>query len=93
MSTCQPSPPDFFALADESRRIESRVVGVSTRANDHRMVLFIELADATRAQPAALGDALRAFRGKNDLSAEFILVNTSGGGFVVKPNMPSGWPP
>lgn len=63
-------PPDFSALADEVRRIEPQVVGVSTRTKAHKTVLLIVLADATRERVVGLGDALRAFRRKAERAKE-----------------------
>lgn len=84
--------PDFATLADEARRLEPRVRRVSTRTSeDFKTVLIIEMAGLTTPEVGALSDALKAFRRRRDLAAEFLIVNTTGGGFV--PRVPSGWPP
>jgi hypothetical protein len=84
--------PDFAALADEARRLESRAVRVTTRtSSDFKTVLMIETAGLTTPEVGALSDALKAFRHRHDLAAEFLIVNTQGGAF--SPRVPSGWPP
>lgn len=83
--------PDFAAIAAEARRLEARVVCVSTRTKDYKTVLIIETAGLTTPEVGALSDALKAFRRRRDLAAEFLIVNTTGGEFV--PRVPGGWPP
>lgn len=85
--------PDFAALAAEARRLEPRVVNVSTRTKDYKTVLIIETAGLTTPEVGALSDALKAFRRREDLVAEFLIVNSTGGDFVKKPDVPKGWPP
>lgn len=85
-------PPDFAALAAEACRLERRVVRVSTRTSeDYKTVLVIETARLTTSEVEALSEALKAFRRRQDLVAEFIVVNLMGGGFESR--VPSGWPP
>jgi len=84
--------PDFAALAAEARRLEARVVRISTRTSEElTTVLVIETAGLTTAEVGAFSEALKAFRRRRDLAAEFLIVNTTGGEFV--PRVPSGWPP
>ena len=84
--------PDFAALAVEARRLEPRVVRISTRTSgDFTTVLVVETAGLTTSEVGALSDALKAFRRRQDLVAEFVIVNSTGGGFVSR--VPSGWPP
>jgi uncharacterized membrane protein YgcG len=81
--------PDFAALATEARRLEPRVVGVSTNTSeDYTTVLVIETKGLTRQEVEALSDRLKAFRRREDLAAAFMIVNTTGGGFV--PRVPGG---
>ena len=81
--------PDFATLAAEARRLEPRVVAVSTRTSeDFKTVLIIETAGLTTPEVGALSDALTAFRRHRDLTAEFVIVNTTGGRFV--PRVPGG---
>lgn len=48
--------PDFAALAAEARRLELRVVGVSTRTSeDFKTVLVIETAGLTRVRRVPSG--------------------------------------
>lgn len=84
--------PDFDALAAEARRLEPRVRRVSTRTSeDLKTVLVIETAGLTTTEVQALSDALKEFRRRRDLAAEFLIVNSTGGEFA--PRVPSGWPP
>lgn len=84
--------PDFAALAAEARRLEPRVVRISTRTSgDFTTVLVVETAGLTTSEVGALSDALKAFRRRQELVAEFVIVNSTGGGFVSR--APSGWPP
>lgn len=84
--------PDFAALAAEARRLEPRVGRTSTRTSvDFKTVLIIETEGLTTPEVGALSDALKAFRRRTDLAAEFLIVNTTGGDFV--PRVPGGWPP
>ena len=84
--------PDFAALAAEARRLEPRVVRISTRTSgDFTTVLVVETAGLTTSEVGALSDALKAFRRRQELVAEFVIVNSTGAGFV--PWVPSGWPP
>lgn len=84
--------PDFAALAAAARRLEPRVVAVSTRTSeDYKTVLVIEAADLTGAEVETLSEALKTYRRRQDLVAEFLIVNTTGGGFG--PRVPPGWPP
>lgn len=84
--------PDFAALAAGARRLEPRVVRVATRTSgDFTTVLVIETAGLTTSEVEALSDALKAFRRRQDLVAEFLIVNTEGGGF--ESTVPKGWPP
>jgi hypothetical protein len=84
--------PDFAALAAEARRLEPRVGRTSTQmGEDFKTVLVIETAELTTPEVGALSDALKAFRRRRDLAAEFVIVNTTGGEFV--PRVPKGWPP
>ncbi len=54
---------DLAALATEARRLELRVVNVSTRTSrDYKTVLIIETAELTTREAGALSDALKAFR-------------------------------
>ena len=71
--------PGLRELADLARRIELRVVGVSTRTRDAKTVLIIELADATRERHEALAEALRAHRREHGLTTEFLIFNTTTG--------------
>ena len=81
--------PDFAALAAEARRLEPRVGRVSTRTSeDCSTVMVIETAGLTTAEVGALSDALKALRRRQDLAAEFLIVNSTGGEFV--PRVPSG---
>lgn len=84
--------PDFAALATEARRLEPRIVAVSTRTSeDLKTVLIIETAGLTTTEVGALSDALKAFRRRGDLAADFLIVNSTGGEFVSR--VPGGWPP
>ena len=84
--------PDLAALAAKARRLEPRVVRISTRTSgDFTTVLVVETAGLTTSEVGALSDALKAFRRRQDLVAEFVIVNSTGGGFVAR--VPSGWPP
>ena len=84
--------PAFAALADEARRLEPRVVRASTRTSeDFKTVMVIETAGLTTPEVGALSDALWAFRRRRDLTAEFLIVNGTGGAFV--PRAPSRWLP
>jgi hypothetical protein len=84
--------PDLASLAAEARRLEPRVVRTSTRTSeDFKTVLLVETAGLTSAQVEALSDALKAFRRRCDLAAEFLILNSMGPTWVSR--MPSGWPP
>ena len=86
--------PDFAALATEARRLEPRVVDVSTRTSkDFTTVLIIETAELTTARVGAMSDALKAFRRREDLVASFLIVNSTGPAWVKRPDVPKGWPP
>lgn len=86
--------PDFATLAAEAGRLEPRVVRISTRTSaDYKTALIIETAGLTTPEVGALSDALKAFRRREDLTAEFLIVNSTGGDFVKPPDVPSGWPP
>jgi hypothetical protein len=85
--------PDFSALATEARRLEPRVISVSTRTKDFKTVLIIETAGLTTQEVRALSESLKAFRRQEDLVAEFLIVNTTGAVFMKKPDLPKGWPP
>lgn len=84
--------PDFAALAAEARRLEPRVVRVTTHTGrDFKTVLVIEAGGLAVAEISALSDALNAFRRRSDLAAEFLVVSSSGGQFESR--VPNGWPP
>ena len=56
-------------------------------------VLIIETVGLTTPEVGTLSDALKAFRRREDLAAEFLVVNTTAPTWVKKPDLPSGWPP
>ncbi len=85
--------PDNLApdLAAEALRLEPRVARVATRTSgDSTTIFVIETAGLTTREVGALSDALEVFRRRQDLVAEFVIVNMAGGGFESR--VPSGWP-
>lgn len=86
--------PDFAALAAEARRLEPRVVRVSTStSSDYKTALVIETAGLTTLEVLSLTEALKVFVRRKDLAAEFAIFNTTGGDFVKTPDVPEGLPP
>ncbi len=84
--------PSFAALAAEARRLEPRVFRAATRTSrDYKTVLILETAGLTTSELGALSDALKSFRRREDLIAEFLIVNTTR--HEAPPNVPNGWPP
>ena len=65
---------------------EPRVVSVSTRtSSDYKTILVIEAAGLTTPVVGALSDARKAFRRREDLAVEFLIVKGTGDDFVEPP--------
>ncbi len=60
-------------------------------ATTRPLVLVIKTAGLTSAEVEALSEALKVFRRRQDLVAEFVILNLTGGDFVSR--VPNGWPP
>jgi hypothetical protein len=83
-----PLASHFAALADEARRLEPRVVRVSLRTKEGKTVLIIETSELPTSDVVDLSKALKAFRRRWELAAEFLIVNVAVGGVTPPPRGP-----